>query len=225
MNKNALAFGIVGLLVGLAIGFSVANYLNRNSTPTQNSGTDSNLCATKQNEQINPSVIMPDIQLVLDKAKNEPDNFEAQMKAGEMYSKIQRFDTALDYYKKAQQIKPNDLQANIKLAGAYFDKKKYVEAEKYFLRALRIEPKNVDIRSDLGLTYYLRDPSDDKRAISEYRMSLEINPSHEPSLQNLSVVLKKTGDVEELKKTLARLKKVNPKNVVLERYGEQGSEK
>ncbi len=168
---------------------------------------------------------MPDIQLVLDKAKNEPDNFEAQMKAGEMYSKIQGFDTALDYYKKAQQIKPNDLQANIKLAGAYFDKKKYVEAEKYFLRALQIEPKNVDIRSDLGLTYYLRDPSDDKRAISEYRMSLAINPSHEPSLQNLSVVLKKTGDVEELKKTLARLKKVNPKNVVLETYGEQGSEK
>ncbi len=219
MNKNGITYGIIGLIVGLAIGFSVANYLNRNSVKkqqtAQNPATNS---PTQTNNQPNGGM-MGDVQAVLDKAKKDPSDFKAQIKAGEMFSQIQRFDEALAYYQKAQKIKPDDLEANIRLGGAHFNKKAYVEAEKYFRKALEIQPNNADVRGDLGLTFYMRDPSDDAKAISEYRAALKIDSKHEPSLQNLSLALDRIGDKEGLKKTLSQLKEVNPENQVFKKFG------
>ncbi len=219
MKKNSVTFGLIGILIGLAIGFSVANYFNRNAPkPTGQIAQNSpNAQTSNQQGQINPTAQMPDIQLVLDKAKNEPKNLDAQLKAGEMYSKIQRFDKALEYYEKAQQIKPDDAKLNMKLGNAYFDTKKYLQAAEFYTKVLKVDPKNISARTDLGLTFFLRDPSDNDRAIAEYRKSLAINPNHELTLQNLSVVLKEKEDQEELEKTLERLKKVNPQNIVLEK--------
>lgn len=218
LNKNTVVFGIVGLLIGLAIGFFAANYVNRNTSFSQQASQNTTNLPAINIKEHGPSVMMPDVRQVLEIARNEPNNFDAQIRAGEMYYKIQRFDKALNYYIKAQKIKPSDLQANIKLAGIYYEMKNYIDAATYFMKALEIDPKNTDVRSDLGLTFYLREPSDNERAIREYRKSLDIDPNHEPSLQNLSVVLKKMNAEEELNKTLSQLKKVNPKNIILEKY-------
>ena len=218
LNKNTVVFGIVGLLIGLTIGFFAANYVNRNASFNQQASQNATNLPAINIEEHNPVVMMPDVRQVLEIARNEPNNFDAQIRAGEMYYKIQRFDKALNYYIKAQKIKPNDLQANIELAGIYYEMKNYIDAAKYFMKALEIDPKNTDVRSDLGLTFYLREPSDNERAIREYRKSLDIDPNHEPSLQNLSIVLKRMNAKKELNKTLSRLKKVNPKNIILEKY-------
>jgi len=218
MNKNGIIYGIIGLLLGLAIGFSGANYLNRNSVAKQQTDQAPTTISPAGRTNQQNGGMMGDVQAVLDKAKNEPTNFEAQIKAGEMFSQIQRFDRALEYYKKAEKIKPGSLEANIRLGGGYFNKKAYDEAEKYFLKALRVDPNNADVRGDLGLTFYMRKPSDDARAISEYRAALKIDPKHEASLQNLSLALNRTGDKDGLEKTLARLKKINPENEVLKEF-------
>ena len=75
--------------------------------------------------------------------------------------------------------------------------------------------ENAGIRSDLGLTFYLRTPRDTERAVKEYRLALEIDPVHESTLQNLSVALKDIGQEEEREKILERLRKVNPDNPAL----------
>ena len=64
--------------------------------------------------------MIPDVQKVLDRAKNEPENAQAQIEAGDMYAKIGRFDEAVAFYENANKTNPKDFQTNIKLANALF---------------------------------------------------------------------------------------------------------
>ncbi len=217
MNKTAITYGILGIVIGLAVGFFGANYLNRNAA-TETGISSANLPAGAPQVQ-NPTGQLADVQKVLDLAKNEPDNFDAQIEAGEMYAQIERFDKALEFYERAQKIKPDDFQANVKLGNAFFDAKQFEKAEEFYAKAIVIDPKDPNVRTDLGLTYFLREPSDPDRAIAEYKKSLEIDSNHELTLQNLLAALKEKGDKDELAKTLAKLKEVNPNNPVIETYG------
>ncbi|MBV9216754.1 MAG: hypothetical protein JO053_11310, partial [Acidobacteria bacterium] len=56
------------------------------------------------------------------------------------------------------------------------------------------------------------------RAIQEYKASLAINPDHELTLQDLAAAYKAAGNKEELAKTVAHLKQVNPKNEAIAKY-------
>ncbi|MCB1024841.1 MAG: tetratricopeptide repeat protein [Acidobacteria bacterium] len=217
MNKNGISFGIIGIVIGLTVGFFGANYLNRNA---ENAGAGAPLqpqvpANMPSQGNIPSGAPLADVQKVLDRAKEEPENYQAQIEAGEMYTKIQRFDQALPFYEAAQKLKPADLNSNIVLGNGYFDAKQYEKAETYYAKALEIDPKNVGVRTDYGLTFFLREPSDPERSIMEYRKALEIDPKHELTLQNLSAALKEKGDKEELIKTLAALKEVNPNNKVI----------
>jgi Flp pilus assembly protein TadD len=75
-----------------------------------------------------------------------------------------------------------------------------------------MNPNDVNVRTDLGLTYYFGEPSDPKSAVREYRKSLAIDPRHEPTLQNLATALVKTGNLKEAEQTIATLRSVNPQN-------------
>lgn len=73
-------------------------------------------------------------------------------------------------------------------------------------------PNDVNVRTDLGLTFFFRNPLDVDRAIKEYRGSLERDPNHEQSLQNLVVALTRKGVAKEAREVLAKLEQVNPSN-------------
>ena len=213
-------------MVGLGIGFFGANSINRNSAvnKTESSAPAPGNPQSPQTQlQTNQGGMLADVQATLDKAKNEAENFEAQIKAGEMYSKIRRFDKALEFYEAAQKLKPDDFSANSILGNAYFDLKEYDKAGEAYSKALEINPKDVAVRTDYGLTFYLREPADNKRAIGEYRKSLEIEPKHEKTLQNLIVVLNDEGDKEEISKTLVTLNEVNPNNPAVEKFSAESN--
>ncbi|MDH3530579.1 MAG: tetratricopeptide repeat protein, partial [Acidobacteriota bacterium] len=125
---------------------------------------------------------------------------------------IQRFDEALGFYAKALELEPESFEANANIGQIYFKQREFVKAGEYYAKALTINKRDPGLRNDLGLTFYLRQPADPKRAVEEYRKALALDPDHELALQNLSVALKDLGDADELRKALERLKKVNPDN-------------
>ena len=218
MDKKGLAIGVVGLIIGLTIGFFGANYLNRQDNIPAGNMTDPSGVPGGNTQIPGANVQLGDVQVVLDRAKNEPQNYDAQIKAGQMYSRIQRFDQALEFYERAHKIKPDDFDANVQLGNGYFDARKFEKAGEFYSKALKINPRDVGVRTDFGLTFFLREPGDTDRAIIEFRKSLEIDPKHEITLQNLAAALKEKGDDEELQKVLALLKEVNPNNKILEKY-------
>lgn len=220
MQKN-IFFGIGGLIVGLAIGFYIANSINRGAVaPTQVSLNQPNTASMIEHgaaQNAPNGEMLTDVQEKLERAKNEPGNFAAQMQAGDMYAQIGRFDEAVKFYEAGVKLNPNDLQANLVLANSYFDSKQFEAAEKYYAKVLEINPKDVNARTDLATTLVERQNPDYERAVKEFEQSLAIDPKHEPTLYNLAVAYSRKGDRENAQKTLARLEQTNPDSQLLGR--------
>ena len=232
MKKENIFAAIIGLAVGLAIGFFAANSINRNAisqTTATNSvpispnapPTNSSAAATAPNN----GGMMPDVQEKLDRAQNEPQNFAAQMNAGDMYAQIGRYDKAFEFYQRGVALKPGDFQANVQLANAYFDNRQFENAEKYYAAALLINPNDVNARTDLGTTFVERQNPDYDRAVKEFQKVLEIDPKHEPTLYNLAVAYNRMNKGENAKETLDKLEQTNPNSQLLARLKQLIAEK
>lgn len=221
MNKENILFGVVGLLGGLIIGFLFANSVNRNSplpgAPTATSqssnvpGGHPDIAGNNPNSDQQMGNV-PEVQASIDKAKKEPDNFDAQLKAAEMFYQIERYDGAIEYLLKANKIKPDNYEVIVQLGNSYFDANKFEEAEKWYTNALNIKPDDVNIRTDLGLTFVLRPQPNYDRAVLEFNKSLSTDPKHVKTLQNLIVTYTKKGDAANAKATLKRLEDIDANN-------------
>ncbi len=226
MSKENLLFAVVGLLLGLIIGFFVTNSLNQGLTPPMASTgqpTGSSLPSGHPAVPDGPGGSggsVPEVQAAIDKAKQNPNDFEAQMKAAELYYQIQRFDGAAEFLKKANAIQPDNYEVIVNLGNAYFDAGKWDEAEKWYTTALGKKPENVDVRTDFGLTFVMRDKPDYDRAISELKKVLETNPSHALALQNLTVAYTKKPDAVNAAATLAKLEAADPANTAIAKLRE-----
>jgi tetratricopeptide (TPR) repeat protein len=225
MEKNSIIFGIIGLIVGLTVGFAGANYLNKNSpgsAPTaQNQISPENInLGGNQNAPPGQGGMLPDVQKFLDQAKNEPDNYEAQIKAGELYRQIKRIDKALDFFQRAQKLKPDNFEANASLGNAYFDSRQFEDAEKYYIKALEINPKDFVILTDLGATFIERSSPNFERALEYFDKALEIRPNYEPTIYNIGIAYLKKGEKEKAKDALTRLKEANPGSTLISRLDE-----
>jgi len=224
MNKENVLFGIIGLLAGLIIGFMFANTVNQNAVKPGAAATLSqNQNIPPGHPDINPAnaAMQPQVQAAVDKAKAEPDNFEAQIKAAEVYYQIQKFDAAIEFLKQANKLKPEDYETIVNLGNAYFDSGKYEDAEKTYSAALVKKADDVNVRTDLGLTFIFRDPPNFDRAVQEFTRSLQTDPNHVQTLQNLTVAYTKKGDAVKAKETLSRLETINAGNAAIPKLREE----
>jgi tetratricopeptide (TPR) repeat protein len=199
VNKENVLFCIVGLLVGLIIGFMFANSVNQNATLQKATRQNSNLPAGHPDLSgeggMTQGGSIPEVQAAIEKARNDPNNFEAQMQAAELFFQIQRFEGALEFLTRANKLKPDDYGVIVQLGNANFDADKYEEAEKWYTTALTKKPDDVNVRTDLGLTFVFRPNPNYDRAIQEFKRSLEKDPNHVQTLQNLTVAYSKKGDL------------------------------
>ena len=156
--------------------------------------------------------MQPEVTAAIEKAKQSPNDFDAQVKAAEAYYTIEKFDEAIALLKAANKIKPDDREVLVHLGNANFDAEHYDEAEKWYTAALAKKADDVDVRTDLGLTFVFRDPPNYDRAIQEFNKSLETDPSHIQTLQNLTVAYTKKGDSAKANASLTKLEAADPQN-------------
>ena len=211
INKENILFCIVGLLGGVIIGFMFANSMNQKAMLQANQQM-AGLPSGHPNIGDTQGGSTQEVQTAIDTARAEPQNFDAQIKAAEMYYQIQRFDGAVEFLEQARKIKPDDYNTIVNLANAYFDSNKYEEAEKTYQLAIEKKPDDINVRTDLGLTYVFRPNPDYEKAIKEFNGALEKNPNHIQALQNLTVAYTKKGDAANAAATLARLKTADATN-------------
>lgn len=224
MQKNVL-FGVSGLILGLIVGFLAANNINRAAVSQQNTAqTPVNAAFANQQTQSSdikeptqPGKPLPEVSEKLDKAKNEPNNFRAQMEAGDLYVKIRAFDQAQDFYNRAEQLAPSDYEGIVQLGNRFFDVEKFEKAEKWYQQALAKKPDDINVRTDLGITFVERANPDLDRAVKEFQTSLKTNPKHEPTLYNLGIAYFKQGKIEETQQVLRQLETIDSQGKLGER--------
>ncbi len=112
MDRKNFLIGITGLLLGCVIGFIFANSLNKSAVaPVPVTATNPNSATPPGHPALNGNMgLMPqaDVQAAIERAKAEPDNFEAQVAAAAMFYQIQRFEQAIELLKRANGLKPDD---------------------------------------------------------------------------------------------------------------------
>ena len=164
---------------------------------------------------------IPEVQAAIERARQNPTDFEAQMKAAELYYQIQRFDGAIEFLKKANELQPENYETLVNLGNAYFDAGKYEDAEKSYEKALTKKTDDLNVRTDLGLTFIFRDAPNYDRAIQEFKRVLDADANHIQALQNLTVAYTKKSDKSNASATLTRLEQADANNEAISKLRDE----
>ncbi|HVF49227.1 MAG TPA: tetratricopeptide repeat protein [Pyrinomonadaceae bacterium] len=229
MTKENVLFSIIGVLLGFIVGFFFANSVNqRAAAPRVAEASAANQSELPPGHPDLPVNTVKDQQTLLPaaedagrKARDASEDFDAQMKAAELYYKANRFEDATEFLLRANQLRPDNYDVVVALGNINYDTGQYENAEKWYTAALVKRPDDINVRTDLGLTFFLREPPQIERAITEFRRSLGRDPLHEQTLQNLVVALTRKGDTTEARSMLERLEKVNAGNPKLPKLREE----
>ncbi len=155
-------------------------------------------------------------QAAMEAADRKPKDFDLQMNAATTFYNLKAFDKATLYLQRAVELKPKDADALIALGNTKYDMGDFASAASFYERTLTVQPQNADVQTDLGNTYFQRQPPDFKRAIEEYRKTLQIAPRHEKALQNIAAAALRMGDKAAAQEAIQRLATVNPANPLLD---------
>ena len=224
MKKENILFGFVGLLLGLIIGFFFANSINQQGPVAPSAAVQPSGDLPPGHPAVggnnSDGAAIPEVQGAIDKAKQNPSDLDAQLKAAELYYQIQRFDGAIEFLKKANALQPDNYEVMVQLANVNFDADHYGEAEKWYTAALAKKADDPVVRTDLGLTFIYRDEPNYERAVQEFKRVLAAKPNHIPALQNLTVAYTKKAETANAKSTLAKLEELDPSNTGLTKLRE-----
>jgi len=97
----------------------------------------------------NPAGMQQEVMASIEKARSEPKNFDAQLKAAQLYYQIQRYDQAIEFLLKANQLQPTNYQTVAGLGMVNLDAGHYDVAEKWYRAAIKMKPDDVMVLSGL----------------------------------------------------------------------------
>ncbi|HLL69985.1 MAG TPA: tetratricopeptide repeat protein [Pyrinomonadaceae bacterium] len=215
MNRENILFSLVGIGFGLFLGFGFASWANMRAGATLTGDGRAVQSALPSNAVADQQRLETAAQAAVKAARENPSDFEAQMQAARASFQTERLDDVLEFLLRANTLKPDELEPVVALGNVNYDTGNYLAAEKWYTAALAKTPDDINVRTDLGLTFLLRTPPDNERALAEFRRSLQLDPNHEPTLQNMVVALTRKGDKTEARSTLAKLESLNPTNPAL----------
>ena len=183
MTRDNLLFSIIGILFGFIVGFMLASNMSQRyeTTPTvadgQNLPADHPPVQSRGNQD--PQQVFSQVQESMTKARNEPNNFDAQVDAARLEYQIQRYDQAVEFLLKANQLKPDDYEVVVMLGAANLEGGHYDMAEKWYKIALAKKPDDVGVLASLA---YMQLQKGDANAAEKAIANLE---KVEPGNQDL----------------------------------------
>jgi tetratricopeptide (TPR) repeat protein len=195
MNRENLLFAIIGMLLGFIVGFMFASTMSQRVAQNQTASASQNLPADHPpvgaQSGGDPSGMREQVTAQIQKARNEPTNFEAQVNAAQLFYQIQRYDQAIEFLLKANQLKPTDYETVANLGLVNFDAGHFDQAEKWYRAAAKMKPD--DERVVAGVAASALGKGDAKAAEAAIADLEKLNPS--------------STDLPQFKERLASLKK------------------
>lgn len=181
MSRENLLFGIIGILLGFIVGFMFASSMSQKTPQVATSQSLPSdhppVGAAGAQGTPDPQAIRAEVSASLEQARNEPKNFEAQIKAAELYYQIQRYDQAIEFLLKANQLKPTDYRTIVILGMVNLDAGHFDTAEKWYRAAMKM--KQDDMMVLAGLAEATLQKGDAKAAEDAIAMVEKADPNSE----------------------------------------------
>lgn len=226
MNRVSVWIAVVAGIACFVGGFLFANFLNRSELTdlrgaNERLRTDQNATAKTAQE-----ITLSDGEITakLVEAEQNASNFTFQKNLGlglYRYGAIKQDKTiiekAVPVLMRAYDLNAGDYDVLVGLGNAYYDigyfgkdNPSFAKSREFYSKALAKKPDDIEVRTDLGLTYFLQDPPDHNGAVIEFERSLAINPKHEKTLGFIVISLRNQN--KDFSKYAEQLRSVNPNN-------------
>jgi tetratricopeptide (TPR) repeat protein len=203
MTRDNLLFAIIGILVGFIIGFLLAS-----STLQREAALRAAPASAQAGQNLppnhppvgggdqggDPQQTFTQVQEAMKQAREQPDNFDAQLTAAKLEYQIQRFDQAIEYLLVANKLKPNDFNVLGMLGVANMDAGHFDAAEKWYRAALLKKPDDIPVVD--GLCAVLLSKGDAKGAEEMINKLAKIDPTN----QDLPQFREKLTEIKSAKK-------------------------
>jgi tetratricopeptide (TPR) repeat protein len=187
MTRDNLLFAIIGILIGFIIGFMLANSILTREAALRAAP----LTAAQQSGNLPPNhppvgggdqpgdgqQMLGQVQEAMKQAREQPDNFDAQLTAAKLEYQIQRFDQAIEYLLVANKLKPNDFNVLGMLGVANMDGGHFDAAEKWYRAALIKKPDDIPVLD--GLCAVLLSKGDAKAAEEAINRLAKVDPTNQ----------------------------------------------
>src|SRR3989440_8756158 len=186
MTRENLLFAIIGILLGFIVGFLLANSINQRDFAARLGATTG-----QQSQNLPPNhppiggdqsgeggqQMLASVQTAMKQARENPNDFEAQVTAAKLEYQIQRFDQAIEYLLAANKLKPNDFNVLGMLGVANMDAEHFEAAEKWYRAALVKKPEDIPVLD--GLCAVLLSKGDAKGAEEAINKLAKIDPTNQ----------------------------------------------
>ena len=138
--------------------------------------------------------MLASVQQAMKQARENPNDFEAQLTAAKLEYQIQRFDQAIEYLLAANKIKPTDFDTLAMLGVANLDAGHFDAAEKWYKAALQKKPDDMPALD--GLCAALLANGNAKEAEQQMNKLAKVDPTNE----DLPQFRKKLDELKSAKK-------------------------
>lgn len=165
-------------------------------------GSSCNSSTEKSKESVSTEVQASDEFALMEK-KLESDSLNAELRTmlAVRYYSAGKLENAAFHFLEVYRQNPKNLSALTNLGNIYYDSQQDDKAIEFYEKALVLDPQNINIKCDLATCY--SNVNKFKRAVDLLKENTKQDPRHVKSHYNLSIILKKSGDVkgaeEELK--------------------------
>ncbi len=186
MTRENLLFAIIGILLGFIVGFLLANSINQRDFAARLGAAPG-----QQSQNLPPNhppiggdqtgeggqQMLASVQTAMKQARENPNDFEAQVTAAKLEYQIQRYDQAIEYLLAANKLKPDDFDVLGMLGEANMDAKHYDAAAKWYKAALIKKPG--DLPSLDGYCFVLLQNGDAKGAEEAMNKLAKLDPTNQ----------------------------------------------
>jgi tetratricopeptide (TPR) repeat protein len=211
-------FGIAGLAIGFVVAFTWTRNYNNSAMVSDGQPRTSPAGAAAPAGESGEQAGMASVREKIERAKNNPNDFDAQIEAAQLYNQIGRVNEVVPLVERAYKIdsaRAAGMDIPIFLAHYYSDQKDYANAEKWYRAELDAKPQDADTLIELGATYIDREPPNPDKAIDYLQSVLKSNPSNAHALVHLTQAYLEKRDAKGASDSLARAKQSDPGNKML----------
>lgn len=228
MHRNTVGFIIVAAIAGFIAGFLLANNINRSAITTSGTQIEQKKSVNSNQSQNTdePSLSAEELRSKIAEADKNPANFAYQKNLGislyryaSMKSDPDLLTESIRILTRANSIDAKDFDVIVALGNAHFDlgffKKdlaSFQMARDLYGKALDVKPGDADVRTDLGISYFVQEPPDFDKAVATLMQVLSSNPKHDRAMQFLVQTYVKQGKIPDAEKALAKIIELNPSN-------------
>jgi cytochrome c-type biogenesis protein CcmH/NrfG len=180
-SVQAYTLAVICLLLGVAGG-----WLIRASGPSSPAAPPASVSAPEAtgsaSQEVTPAelkkVADAQVQPLLEKLKNNPNDLELLANIGNVYYDGQLYPNAIEFYQRALKLQPNNTNIRTDMATAYWYSGNADEAIKEFQKSLSYEPNKPNTLFNLGMVQW-QGKMDVAAAVATWQKLLDTNPNFE----------------------------------------------